>query len=61
MKTGYQIYVKGINKNGTRAKRFKNAGLLNWFWDEKDALERMAKLVNTWKDYGFEYKVVKLG
>ena len=31
MKTGYQIYVKGINKNGTRAKRFKNAGLLNWF------------------------------
>lgn len=25
MKTGYQIYVKGMNKNGTLSKKFKNA------------------------------------
>lgn len=29
MKTGYQIYVKGMNKNGTRSRKFKNAGLHN--------------------------------
>ena len=59
MKTGYQIYVKGMNKNGTRSKKFKNAGLLNWFWNEQDAVDRMNMLVDTWKDYGFEYKIVK--
>ena len=61
MKTGYQIYVKGMNKNGTRSKKFKNAGLLNWFWNEQDAIDRMNKLVDTWKEFGFEYKIVKLG
>ena len=61
MKTGYQIYVKGMNKNGTRSKKFKNAGLHNWFWNEHDAIDRMNKLVDTWKDFGFEYKIVKLG
>ena len=61
MKTGYQIYVKGMNKNGTRSKKFKNAGLINWFWNEHDAIDRMNKLVDTWKDFGFEYKIVKLG
>lgn len=61
MKTGYQIYVKSINKNGTRSKKFRNAGLHNWFWNEQDAIDRMNKLVNSWKDFGFEYKIVKLG
>ena len=55
MKTGYQIYVKGMNKNGTRSKKFKKAGLLNWFWNEQDAIDRMNKLVDSWKDFGFEY------
>ena len=61
MKTGYQIYVKSINKNGTRSKKFRNAGLNNWFWNEQDAIDRLNKLVNSWKDFGFEYKIVKLG
>ena len=61
MKTGYQIYVKSINKNGTRSKKFRNAGLHNWFWNEQDAIDRLNKLVDTWKDFGFEYKIVKLG
>ena len=61
MKTGYQIYVKGMNKNGTRSKKFKKAGLHNWFWNEQDAIDRMNKLVDTWKDFRFEYKIVKLG
>lgn len=61
MKTGYQIYVKSINKNGTRSKKFRNAGLHNWFWNEQDAIDRLNKLVDSWKDFGFEYKIVKLG
>ena len=61
MKTGYQIYVKGMNKNETRSKKFKNAGLHNWFRNEHDAIDRLNKLVDTWKDFGFEYKIVKLG
>ena len=60
MKTGYQIYVKSINKNGTRSKKFRNAGLHNWFWNEQDAIDRLNKLVDSWKDFGFEYKIVKL-
>lgn len=61
MKNGYQIYVKSINKNGTRSKKFRNAGLHNWFWNEQDAIDRLNKLVDSWKDFGFEYKIVKLG
>ena len=61
IKTGYQIYVKSINKNGTRSKKFRNAGLHNWFWNEQDAIDRLNKLVDSWKDFGFEYKIVKLG
>ena len=61
MKTGYQIYVKSMNKNGTRSKKFRKAGLHNWFWNEQDAIDRLNKLVDTWKDFGFEYKIVKLG
>ena len=61
MKTGYQIYVKSINKNGTRSKKFRNAGLYNWFWNEQDAIDRLNKLVDSWRDFGFEYKIVKLG
>ena len=61
MKTGYQIYVKSINKNGTRSKKFRNAGLHNWFGNEQDAIDRLNKLVDSWKDFGFEYKIVKLG
>ena len=61
MKTGYQIYVKSINKNGTRSKKFRKAGLHNWFWNEQDAIDRLNKLVDTWKDFGYEYKIVKLG
>ena len=47
MKTGYQIYVKSINKNGTRSKKFRNAGLYNWFWNEQDAIDRLNKLVDS--------------
>lgn len=59
MTTGYQIYVKGINKNGTRSKRFRNAGLINWFYDEQDAINRLNELADKWKNYGVEYKIVK--
>ena len=54
-------HVKSINKNGTRSKKFRNAGLNNWFWNEQDAIDRLNKLVDSWKDFGFEYKIVKLG
>lgn len=57
MTTGYQIYVKRKNENC-----FHECGLINWFWKEEDAIERCAKLNNSWKDInGNEYVVVKLG
>lgn len=61
MKFGYQIYVKGMNKDGTRSKKFRNAGLINWFFNEQDAKNRMNTLIDSWSSFGFEYKIVKLG
>ena len=55
MTTGYQIYMKRKNE-----KCFHECGLNNWFWKEEDAIERCAKLNDTWKDFGNEYIVVKL-
>lgn len=56
MKTGYQIYVKHEGEN-----TFTSAGLINWFWNEEDAIARCKSLSDTWNKYGNEYIVVKLG
>lgn len=57
MTTGYQIYMKRKNESC-----FHEAGLNNWFWKEEDAIERCAKLTDSWKHInGNEYIVVKLG
>lgn len=56
MKTGYQIYCK---RNGENT--FHECGLNNWFWNEEDAIAKLEALERTWKKYGNEYIIVKLG
>lgn len=56
MKTGFQIYMKRSSEN-----TFVEAGLNNWFSKEEDAIARCEVLNNSWKDFGYEYVVVKLG
>ena len=56
MKTGYQIYCK---RNGENT--FHECGLNNWFWNEDDAMAKLEALERTWKKYGDEYIIVKLG
>lgn len=56
MKTGYQIYVK---RNGENT--YQECGLNNWYWKEEEALEKLEALNRTWRKYGNEYIIVKLG
>lgn len=54
----YQIYVKHVNLDGVKAKRFSNAGLNNWFVDKAKAEARMKELEEAWSKFGVEYKIV---
>ena len=55
----YQIYVKHVNLNGVKSKRFRNAGLNNWFVDKAKAEARKAELEEeVWSKFGVEYKIV---
>lgn len=58
MQTGYQIYFKRPGENVYHA-----CGLNNWFWEEKDAVERAKILNRDWKKYNpeYDYIIVKLG
>lgn len=39
-------------------KRFRNAGLNNWFVDKAKAEARKAELEEAWSKFGVEYKIV---
>lgn len=56
MKTGYQVYKKACGETS-----YKETGILNWFETEEEAIARCEALNNGWKDFGYEYIVVKLG
>ena len=54
----YQIYVKHVNLDGVKSKRFRNAGSNNWFADKAKAEARKAELEEAWSKFGVEYKIV---
>lgn len=56
----YQIYVKHVDVNGVKAKRFKNAGLNNFFANKMAAEKRMQELKEAWSKFGVEYKIVTI-
>ena len=56
----YQIYVKHVNLDGVKAKRFKNAGLNNFFGNKMEAEKRMQELEEAWGKFGVEYKIVTI-
>ena len=51
----YQIYKKHAGEN-----TFVEAGLINRFWNEEEAIARCKVLNDTWRKFGYEYIVVKV-
>ena len=56
----YQIYVKHVRLDGTKAKRFRKAGFQNRFFNIGDAKKRVKELEDAWSIHGVEYKIVTI-
>ena len=56
----YQIYVKHVRLDGTKAKKFRKAGFQNRFFNIEDAKKRVKELEDAWSIHGVEYKIVTI-
>lgn len=56
----YQIYVKHVRLDGTKAKKFRKAGIQNCFFNIEDAKKRVKELEDAWSIHGVEYKIVTI-